>query len=237
VGKQVAPDAGSRLEQHAMARDDRIPKEPAARLAALLAEMSENRAARFREVVSQRMDGLTVVLEGLYDPGNRSAVYRTAEANGLLDVHVVNPDNAFKRHARQVSRGAEKWIHIHEWETAQPCVSNLKSRGYDVLVADLSAARPLRSIDFSRKVALVFGNERDGITEEMRELSDGGFILPMRGFAQSYNISVAAALAVSQARQAREQALGTLTDLDPQRRDALLMEYAERGINWLREAE
>lgn len=220
-----------------MARDDRIPKEPAARLKALLAEMSENRAARFREVVSQRMDGLTVVLEGLYDQGNRSAVYRTAEANGLLDVHVVNPAAAAKRHARQVSRGAEKWIHIHEWETAEPCVSALKSQGYDVFVADLRAARPLPSIDFSRKVALVFGNERNGITAEMRDLADGGFIVPMRGFAQSYNISVAAALSVSHARQARERALGRLTDIEPERRDALLLEYAERGINWLREPE
>ncbi len=220
-----------------MARDDYLPKEPVARREALLAEMSERRAARFRQIVSQRMDGLTVVLESLYDPGNRSAVYRTAEANGLLDVHVVNPDAAVKRHARQVSKGAEKWIHIHEWETAEPCVSSLKANGYDVFVADLRAARPLRSIDFSRKVALVFGNEKNGITDEMRGLADGGFIVPMRGFAESYNISVAAALAVSHARQARERALGALTDIDPVRRDALLLEYAERGIHWLREPE
>lgn len=220
-----------------MARDDHLPKEPVARREALLAEMSDRRAARFRQVVSQRMSGLTVVLEGLYDPGNRSAVYRSAEANGLLDVHVVNPDAAVKRHARQVSRGAEKWIHIHEWETAEPCVRSLQDRGFTVLAADLQAARPLNSIDFSRPVALVFGNERNGITQEMRDLADGSFVVPMRGFAESYNISVAAALAVTHARAARERALGAVTDLAPDVRDALLLEYAEKGIHWLREPE
>lgn len=220
-----------------MARDDHLPKEPVARREALLAEMSDRRAARFRQVVSQRMSGLTVVLEGLYDPGNRSAVYRSAEANGLLDVHVVNPDAAVKRHARQVSRGAEKWIHIHAWETAEPCVRSLQDRGFTVLAADLQAARPLNSIDFSRPVALVFGNERNGITQEMRDLADGSFVVPMRGFAESYNISVAAALAVTHARAARERALGAVTDLAPDVRDALLLEYAEKGIHWLREPE
>ena len=218
-----------------MARDDHVPKEPAARREALLAEMSDRRAARFRQVVAQRMSGLTVVLEGLYDPGNRSAVYRSAEANGLLDVHVVNPKAAVKRHARAVSKGAEKWLHIHEWETAQPCIESLRSRGFVVYTADLCASRPLSSIDFGDPVALVFGNERNGITEEMRELSDGGFVVPMQGFAGSYNISVAAALAVTHARVARERALGACTDLEPEVRDALLLEYVEKGINWLRE--
>ena len=218
-----------------MARDDHLPKEPEARREALLAEMSDRRARRFREVVTRRMKGLTVVLEGLYDPGNRSAVYRSAEANGLLDVHVVNPDAAIKRHARQVSRGAEKWLHIHEWPTAPPCIESLRAEGFSVFAADLRAARPLASIDFSRPVALVFGNERNGITDEMRELSDGGFVVPMRGFAESYNISVAAALAVTHAREARERALGRLGDLDPATADALLLEYAEKGIHWLRE--
>ena len=181
------------------------------------------------------MRGLTVVLEGLYDPGNRSAVYRSAEANGLLDAHVVNPDAAVKRHARQVSRGAEKWLHIHEWPTAAPCVSSLRAAGFSIFAADLQAARPLGTIDFSEPVALVFGNERNGITEEMRELADGGFVVPMRGFAESYNISVAAALSVSYARSARERALGRLGDLDRDAEDALLLEYAEKGIHWLRE--
>ncbi|MFT5992880.1 MAG: tRNA (guanosine-2'-O-)-methyltransferase, partial [Bradymonadia bacterium] len=106
------------------------------------ARLTPERVKRMQTAVSQRMQGLTVVLEALYDPGNRSAVYRTAEAHGLLDVHVVRPENATKSQARQVSRGAEKWLHIHEHARPVDIIPELQAKGMQVVAADLTNAGP-----------------------------------------------------------------------------------------------
>jgi tRNA (guanosine-2'-O-)-methyltransferase len=198
------------------------------------ARLTPERVKRMQTAVSQRMQGLTVVLEALYDPGNRSAVYRTAEAHGLLDVHVVRPENATKSQARQVSRGAEKWLHIHEHARPVDIIPELQAKGMQVVAADLTNAGPLHGVRFDRPTALVFGNERDGISPEMRKLCDGAFMIPMRGLMQSFNISVAAAIALSHARRARERAIGAQTDLSADERTMLLAEYLERSGHWLK---
>ena len=196
-------------------------------------KLTEARFSRLERVVSHRMRGLTVVLEKTYDQGNRSAVYRTAEGHGLLDVHLVRPDYATKPHARQVSRGAEKWLHIHGHQTASGCAGTLRASGFKLYAADLDASRPLATIDFSRPTALVFGNEKYGISAEMRAECDGAFFLPMRGLAQSFNISVAAAIAIAHGREARERAIGATTDLDEATRLALFVEYLEKAPGWI----
>lgn len=197
---------------------------------ALSPQISDERLRRMREVVGARMRGLTVVLENLYDSGNRSAVYRTAEGHGLLDVHVIRPERATKPHARDVSRGSEKWLEIRKHDTTLACVDALRAHDFQIIAADLNAAQPLSSFTFDRPTALVFGNERDGITDQMRELADGSFVLPMRGFIQSYNISVAAAIAVSYARRQRERALGATTDLTRDESLTLMASYMRRSF-------
>lgn len=192
--------------------------------------ISESRLARMRDIVRSRMKGLTVVLEDLYDSGNRSAVYRTAEGHGIRDVHVIRPERARKPHARDVSRGSEKWLEIKEYESTTECMQQLRDGGFQVIAADLDSARPISTYTFQRPTALVFGNERDGITDEMRSLADGSFLIPMRGFIQSYNISVAAAIAVAHAREGRERALGCRTDLGFVESQELLASYMRRSF-------
>lgn len=208
--------------------------EARAELDELFDRMHPARADRLRQVVRTRMKGLTVVLEALYDPGNRSAVYRTAEAFGLTDVHVVHPDVATKPHARSVSRGAEKWIDIHEHEDPVECVGALREKGFVVYAADLEAARPLEALDFTTPVALVFGNEHEGITDVMRRAVDGTFVIPMAGFTGSFNVSVAASIALQHARIERERALGARGDLTIEEQESLLLEFARRSAKWLR---
>ncbi|MCB9532187.1 MAG: RNA methyltransferase [Myxococcales bacterium] len=205
--------------------------------AALAERFTPERIERLRAGVAARMRGLTVVLDGLYDPGNRSAIYRSAEAYGLLDVHVVRPEAAWKEHARSVSRGAEKWLDVHTWRSAGDVAGALHAAGFQLLVADVSNARPLDHFDLSRPTALVFGNERSGASAAMRAVVDGAFTLPMRGFADSFNVSVAAAIAISHARLHRERALGALTDLTVGERDRLLVDFATRSSRWLHRAE
>lgn len=199
----------------------------------LFDKMLPERVERLRRVVRTRMNGLTVVLEGLYDAGNRSAIYRSAEAFGLREIHVVHPEVATKPHARAVSRGAEKWMDIREWGSTPGCVASLRAAGFTIWAADLAAARPLHTLDFTRPVALAFGSEHHGISDELRAAADGTFVIPMAGFTDSFNVSVAAAISLQHARVERERALGAVTDLTAEEQDALLHEFADRSSRWL----
>jgi len=200
----------------------------------LVRRITPRRLARLREVVGTRMSGITVVLEELYDAGNRAAVYRSAEGFGLLDVHVVKPEAARKPRARQVSRGSEKWLRIHEHPSATATCDALRAQGFRIAVSDLTAARPLHTLDFSSQVALVFGNEHAGISDEMRAHADEAFSIPMCGFTQSYNISVAAGITLAHARRAREQSLGAVSDLSPEARAQLFDAYVRQSALWMR---
>jgi tRNA (guanosine-2'-O-)-methyltransferase len=200
----------------------------------MLDRLSPERVERIRAVVAARMQNLTIVLEALYDPGNRAAVFRTAEAFGLLNVHVIKKDAATKMGARHVSRGTEKWLHIHEHPNSADAVDSLRADGFRIYAADLQATAPLHDLDFSGKVALVFGNEHRGISNEMREAADARFVVPMHGFAESLNISTAAAVTLAWARESRERSLKRSTDLDEAEADALFAEYVERSSNWVR---
>ena len=193
--------------------------------------MLDERFSRLDDVSRLQMRGISVVLESLYDPGNQAAVLRSADAHGVLDVHIIKPENATKANARQVSRGAEKWLDIHRWSETSSCVDQLKAQGFQIAVSDLQASQPLETVDFSRPTAIVFGNERFGISEEMAAAADVRFRIPMYGFVQSFNIAVAAGITLHSARRARERALGALTDLTEAQRRELLAVWMCRSVD------
>lgn len=192
--------------------------------------MRQERFERLHDASVARMRGLTIVLESLYDPGNQGAVFRSADAHGLTDVHVINPQNATKTQARAVSRGTEKWLDVHTYDETEPCVERLRNQGFYIAVSDLEAASPLSSIDFSKPTAVVFGSERFGVSETMRAAADIRFRIPMHGFVQSLNISVAAAITLRVARKGRERALGAMSDLTSDERRRLLAKWMRRSV-------
>lgn len=190
--------------------------------------LTEARRARIREVADRRMRGVTVVLDSLYDPGNQAAVYRSVEAFGFLDCHVVNPAVAKKSNPRAVSRGAEKWLNLHIWEQPEEAIAALRASGHAIWVADVRNAVPLSQVRFDRKVALVFGAEHAGLSPAFRAAADGAFTVPTVGFVESLNISAAATATLAEARLARERALGAKTDLTFEEREALYLDYLGR---------
>lgn len=196
----------------------------------LRAQMRPTRYQRLQQASIARMRGLTVVLESLYDPGNQAAVFRSADAHGLTDVHVIKPENATKTNARAVSRGAEKWLDIHTYRESETCIQTLRDQGFQIAVSDLEAASPLRAVSFDKPTAVVFGSERFGVSETMRNQADIRFRIPMYGFVQSLNISVAAAITLNVARQARERVLGADSDLTPRERTHLLARWMRRSV-------
>lgn len=163
--------------------------------------MTDERFAKIEQVTKKRTLDLIVVLEDIYDRGNASAVMRSADGMGVQNVHMVKPTDKFKESAR-VTQGADKWLDVKEWKSTTDCVQEIKTSGYQLIVTHLESATPIEEIDFSIPTAVVLGNEKRGVTEEMAAAADKCIIIPMAGFTQSFNISVAGALLLYHIRRA-----------------------------------
>ena len=174
----------------------------------------EPRKERIEQVLSKRTRNLTVVLDRLEDAFNMAAVLRTCEAMGVQEVHVVkNPDAPFAPNGA-VTQGCDKWLDIIRHEDFAACKKALHARGFKVLASAIrEGAQDLYSLKFDEKTALVFGNERFGVSSEVLDGCDGVFWIPMRGFTQSLNISAAVSAAVTRAISWRVEHLGPQGDL------------------------
>jgi tRNA (guanosine-2'-O-)-methyltransferase len=183
--------------------------------------LSGPRVDRIEKVVRDRTFSVVTVLENLYDRGNMSAVMRSAEAMGFQNLHVIEPGDKFKK-ANRVTKGADKWLDVTQWKTTEECISFLKSKNYKIYATHLDAkARPIQDVDWSVPAALVLGNEKDGISPEMQALCDQTVIIPMQGFVQSFNISVAGAIALFHIHEQRNLKLGASGDLNQEQQQIL----------------
>ncbi len=172
------------------------------------------RKARIDEVVAHRTRTLTVVMEAFCDPQNVNAVLRTCEAFGVQDLHVV--EGLLKPYDRnkKVSQNADKWLDVHRWKATRDCLGHLKAQGYAIYATHLGpGSRPLGELSFAGKVALVFGNEHRGVSADALALCDAQYVIPMRGFVQSLNVSVAAAISIAHAVERRVAERGRHGDL------------------------
>lgn len=190
--------------------------------------MTPERLTRLTTVLNKRQPDLTVVLENVFDPHNISAVMRTCDAVGIQEIYVLN--TRIPRHKKWGSRSsssAAKWLTIHQFDDTQDCLKALRSRYQRILTTHLSSdAVSLYEIDLTVPIALVFGNEHGGVTEEMRAGADGNFIIPQAGIIQSLNISVACAVTVYEAYRQKEKAGHyQQTRLPQERYDSLLAEW------------
>lgn len=162
-------------------------------ITALSPFLSAERAARIESVVNGRTRRLVMVLDQTTDPHNAAAVLRSADAFGVQEVHVIAGDQPFKAPPR-VARGTAHWLDVTHHTTARQCADVLRARGYRILVASMEGTvspTQLRELD---RVAVVFGNEHLGVSAELRALADGSYAIPMQGFVESLNVSVAAAI-------------------------------------------
>lgn len=190
--------------------------------------MTPERNERLLAVLDKRQSGITVVLENVFDPHNISAVMRTCDAVGIQEIYVLNTKIApHKKWGSKSSSSADKWLTIHQYDDAAICMSALRNKYATILTTHLSSdAVSLYNINFIPSIALVFGNENEGVSEEIRALADGNFIIPQVGIIKSLNISVACAVSLYEAfRQktiAGHYAKRSLTD----------SQYRELGYQW-----
>ncbi len=190
--------------------------------------MTPQRSEKLLKVLQKRQANLTVVLENVQDPHNISAVMRTCDAVGIQDIYVVT--TKIPRHKKwgyKSSSSALKWLTIHKFDSIEECVKELRKKYSKILTTHLSSdAISLHDINFTESVALVFGNEHAGVSEEFREVADGNFIIPQMGIIQSLNISVACAVSIYEAmRQKMKAGHYEKASLPPAQMDALLQQW------------
>jgi tRNA (guanosine-2'-O-)-methyltransferase len=193
-------------------------------------KLTEPRQNKINRVALERCFSHVIVTENLYDRGNISAVMRSAEAFGFGQLHLIEEGETFKE-SQRTTAGADKWIETKKWKSTKACIQELKAQGKQIVVTHLdSTARPISEIDFAKPTALVLGNEKTGASPEMLAMADHRVIVPMSGFVESFNISVAAALCFYQMDLARRQQ-GRLHELKPEEVARLKAIYALRTLD------
>jgi tRNA (guanosine-2'-O-)-methyltransferase len=170
--------------------------------------MTPERRARLLSVLNKRQNDLTVVLENVFDPHNISAVMRTCDAVGIQEVYVLNTKiPRHKKWGAKSSSSAAKWLTTHQFTDANACFEALRAKYSRILTTHLSSdAVNLYDIDFTNSIALVFGNEHSGVSDDIRAMADGNFIIPQVGIIRSLNISVACAVTLYEAHRQKKLA-------------------------------
>lgn len=164
---------------------------------------TEARKARLLEVLGARIGSVTVVLDNPHDPHNGSAVLRSADAFGVTRVHVLRQTEEFLA-AHTVALGAERWVDVVEHRTPDTIIEELRRTGHRIVVTHPEGELTPPDLARLERVALVLGNEKDGVGPQLTAAADLRVRVPMRGFVESLNMSVAAALLVHSAASGRE---------------------------------
>ncbi len=194
-----------------------------------MADITPRRRARLEQVLSWRQKDLTLVLSNIHDPHNVSAIYRSADAFGVSEIHLYYTDTTFPSLGRKSSASARKWVDTVRHSDKEGLINTLHAKGCQILATSCSAtAKPVGEYDLTRPTAIVMGNEHKGVPEELATAVDGELYIPMYGMIQSFNVSVAAAILLAEA--ARQRVLAGMYST-PSYDEA---EYAERLEKWIK---
>ena len=175
-----------------------------------LSMISEERAEKLRLLAANRQTDLTIILENIYDPHNLGAVLRTCDSVGISEIYALytieSPNTLRKISGHKSSSGSRKWVDVHIYEDAHQCFADVRKKYKRIYGTHLSTESVgLYDLEMAEPIALVFGNEHRGMSEEALSLVDGNFIIPQSGLTKSLNISVACAVTLYEAKRQRIQ--------------------------------
>lgn len=178
--------------------------------------LSSNRIQTIERALSERTRTLTIALENVYQSHNASAVVRSCDCFGIQDVHIIESGNSFKINPN-IAHGASKWTSLHIYngdQASQSCFQHLHERGYRLVAMSLRRGSiPLTELELTKPLALCFGSEETGLSEQAYAWADDCVSIPMLGFTQSLNLSVSVGITLYQLRQRLNES-GIRWDLD-----------------------
>lgn len=198
--------------------------------------MTPERTHKLLEVLKKRQKNLAIVMENVNDPHNIAAVMRTCDAVGVQEIYILNTKIAgHKKFGARSSSSAAKWLTVRNFNNSAECFAELRKNYQRIYTTHLSSnAVNLYDIDFTESIALIFGNEHSGVSEEIRKMADGNFIIPQMGIIQSLNISVACAVSLYEAyRQKSLAGQYNHQSLAPETMESLMQQwgFSEDEIN------
>ena len=191
--------------------------------------ITEERKERFLQVISARTNHFTVAMEDVFQMHNTSAVVRTCEVFGVQQAHSI--EGRFgKRLDAKIAMGAQKWVDVFRYNDTQSCIDALRAQGYQIVATTPHKdAYFLNDFDISKKSAFFFGTEKEGLSQQVLSQADTYLKIPMVGFTESLNISVAVAIVLQQLtdKLRRSQVAWQLTD---EERLSTLINWTKKSI-------
>lgn len=191
--------------------------------------LTQARRDRIESVLAGRVDGVHVAIESPTDPHNAAAIVRTAEALGVLGVHVIEAEGD-ALHAKKTTQGAYHWVETRHHGTFDTFLAEVGAGDMMLAGAWMDAPMAVTELSVDRPLCLLFGNESRGLSPRAREACSTGFRIEMFGMSESLNLSVSAAISLHEVLRRRRVVAGR-SDLRPERRDALRARYYARSID------
>jgi tRNA (guanosine-2'-O-)-methyltransferase len=193
--------------------------------------VTQNKLDLIQKALAQRSRYVSYVFEHFYHEHNIHAAMRSIEGCGFQDIHVI--DNEKKIDAElSITKGADYWLTTYQHtqqqtNNTQVCFQALKETGYLLVGATPhQRAYTLAELPLDRKIALVFGNERIGLSEHALNQVDTYVTIPMYGFTESFNVSASVTVAAYELRKRLQQ-----SELDWQ---LTLQEKFDLELTWLK---
>ncbi len=169
--------------------------------------MTLEREQKLKNVISKKQKGLTIILENVHDPHNISAVLRSCDAVGIYEVYIVYTEEKLQKSlGKRSSASASKWLTINYYFNLDECINDVRKKYNSIYATHLNQENPnsLYNLKLTESCALLFGNEKDGVSDNALALCDANFIIPQYGLIQSLNISVACAVSLYECLRQRE---------------------------------
>lgn len=203
--------------------------------------VTEKRKNLFKKVLENRTRHFTIAIEDIFQPHNASALVRTCDVFGIQDIHVIEEKYQFYA-SRLVAKGAQKWIDFNMYNKSDTnnsidCINSLKAKGYKII-----ATTPhndscfLQDFDITQKSAFFFGVEKAGLSKDVLDNADGYLQIPMVGFTESLNISVAAAI-ILQNVQERLLKSDINWQLTPEEKNEKYLDWLEKSIKSIKKVK
>lgn len=168
--------------------------------------MTPERFQRIVSVLNKRQPDLTVITDDVHKGQNLSAIVRTCDAVGVPEIHAVYSRGDYRPHTG-TAMGSQKWVEAKIYQCVDEPIQHLRQQGYQVLAAHFSdRAVDFREVDYCKPTALLLGAEREGVSDSSLATVNGEITVPMLGMVESFNVSVACAIILSEAQRQRQSA-------------------------------